>query len=393
MHPALGGSAIGQLETMTGTKIDRSHTKSTAPSFGEQMAATMMESFLQGLMSSAFGNDAARQAELERQRLEAERLAEIERQRKLEHARSERSRWDAESRESSTRRRSMLGDPSASSDVVSDILGDPDVVDLRGSKTLTPKLLREPEEKTTGTPITETPAANPLGGQLEEFKNMVAQNRDPAQLNTLLEDLRSQLSIETSRMKRMLDHQQFSVREIEDAGAQIQQASDNALERGVSLAADWMVDMSTDKLHATITKSLEAGTRTIESTQAASAVYAAGKAVPPTVDAAEMLKGETVGDRLAAMYNVAEASGFFEDVADNALKRYKDYLKYGKAIVDSAVDVTTEIVNMRRIAQHEASLEAYNQAFARMEPRVRTLVEKINITREAIAAADGYRKP
>ena len=401
----LGESAIGQLEGMTGQKIDRLNLSGGGmPSFQDQMAMGLAQGLVEGLVNGLFNNNnnaaAAQQAEMQRQIQELERVRaeELKRQR-IQRASDARSRWDAESEKDRQKRRSLLGEPDTNIDDIADILG-PDVVDLRDAKTLTPKLLREPEN--VGQPIfepaptakvnVETPVAAPVNSGLDRFSTMVAENRDPEKLNSILVDLRSQLSKETNNMRRLLAGQQLSVKEIQDAEAEIQQAVNNAKERGISMASDWWIDMSTDKLGVALQKAGEQvadGTRTLASTQAAAITYAGGKAIGPTLDTAEALTAPAIGDKLAAAYNVAEASGFFDGVGDKVLGRYKDYLKYGKSIVESAADVTTELTNMQRIGQQTENLGRYQEAFGKMDGRMKGLVEKIHITEEQLKAVGG----
>jgi len=172
---AYGASAIGQLEDLTGQKIDRPRidrepvpavpapaprpSSRNSSSTRALIVGTLMQSFLDGFNSA---NANAQQAELDRQLAEQQRLLEEQRARAARFLAASHLRefWDEQDRERSASLSGLLGvplqgtalfgiPPNPSSSAIRDMLApvdpfanDPNVVDLRGVTNPTPALLR-----------------------------------------------------------------------------------------------------------------------------------------------------------------------------------------------------------------------------------------------------------
>lgn len=387
---AAATSAIRQLELISGQKIDRPRQGgSRAPSFEEQMTGQLMGGLMQGLLSGLFSDDAARQAEIARQRAEearrvevARRKAEEERRRRIKFAGAERARWRAETDDLEAMAHAMsedwdgAGDADSLADALSD---DSIIVDLRDRTSDAPALLRGPEPPVRS-PEELARAKEKAERFARELREMSLENEDPEVLERRIAELRGRLSRVGNELRKLTENQLATVKQFEEIEESVRAATESAMKRGLSMALGPLM-----KRNKKILERLEkVKADSAAWTKMTKALKRANGFLESAVEAgeqAEQVRGQidwgtakrNLGEDLCHMAETLGVGG--------------QYLTLGKSIIDSSANVFTHLDAMQRVRQGEENLLLQGKARTVLVERQRAIVEELNRLKEHLGRA------
>jgi hypothetical protein len=402
----IGQSAIGQLQTMTGKKIQRFQGSSTYLSQGSPQPSPnqQMTNFLTGMFggmlsqaiqpgrqgSPGLASHDANQAEIEA------RLAQQKQEFLLRNQQALRS-WAQNyanqlNQQLLTQRSGSAEDLSAAqSSMWNGGLrppgGDPMVVDLSDARAMTPSLPGAPPP--ISAPVSADDVLKRRAEAQARLQQMMAENGDLKTLGQRFYDLEAQLDRLKKEAQGLGADGRELAREHDAWGAQVNQAVQNSLERGTSLLTGCLIPKGTAKGLEILQRNPEVFNGTVESI---SQLHNLTDFVTERAD--------QIGDVREAMDWVQAKRSLNKDldyIASNLGKVSKDWnpvsiqWKLGKNIVGSGLDVAQELDawgNQKGAAGDQLLLR---QKQGVMLTKMTALVGDLRTSREILAARLGVR--
>ena len=402
----IGQSAIGQLQTMTGKKIQRFQGSSTYLSQGSPQPSPnqQMTNFLTGMFggmlsqatqpgrqgSPGLASHDAKQAEIEA------RLAQQKQEFLLRNQQALRS-WAQNyanqlNQQLLTQRSGSAEDLSAAqSSMWNGGLrppgGDPMVVDLSDARAMTPSLPGAPPP--ISAPVSADDVLKRRAEAQARLQQMMAENSDLKTLGQRFYELEAQLDRLKKEAQGLGADGRELAREHDAWGAQVNQAVQNSLERGTSLLTGCLIPKGTAKGLEILQRNPEVFNGTIESI---SQLHNLTDFVTERAD--------QIGDVREAMDWVQAKRSLNKDldyIASNLGKVSKDWnpvsvqWKLGKNIVGSGLDVAQELDawgNQKGAAGDQLLLR---QKQGVMLTKMTALVGDLRTSREILAARLGVR--
>lgn len=413
--PLSAQSALGQLESMTGQKVQRfqgssayrkqltrpapSRTMKTHRPTPDQRAAGLLAGVFGGILSQALqggGHSGSWSAARDdQQALLEERLAQ---QRQEALARDQRAlRAWAQDYSSQLNRQllaqrggSLEGQAAAQSalwDGGSRVAGgDPLTVDLTDARALTPGSLKEsPAPK----PVTADEVLARRAEAQARLKQMMAENGDLKVLGRRFYELEDELARLKEEAARLGSDGRQLMREHEAWGAQVDQAVQRSLERGTSLLTGTIVPEGTADGLKTLRKNPKVWNGTLE---ALSGVNDFTDFVTERADRATAARDAV--DWAQAKQSLFQNVDYIATNLSQVSKAWKPLSmqwELGKNIVGSGLDVAQELdawANQKEAAGDQALLSQKQKA---LTGKMTALVEQLQASRSALAARLGVR--
>ena len=410
---ALGQSAIGQLEQMTGQKIDRFEggsayghgtSKTNSGLTQDRQIADILGGLLGQMLTKALeppkgGMSAAQVAQAQKLQQEA-----VERQQQQLHAwaasysqqmnrllsdqRQRRSKEDEESLENLSAALSSPwdGGPGVSpSGGLASALSDPaPVVDLSGSKTFTPSLLRAENGAPRSAKVTPDEVLKRRAEAQARLKAMMEEDKDLKRLGQRFYELESRLSY-LKRSAACLGSQGRNIAGDFDAwGLQVDGAVQNSIERGVSLVTGTLIPEST----AEGLKTLHENPKTWNSTlEAISQINDFVDFVNEMGDRYDF--GRQTIDWVKAKRNLYKDMDFIASNLGNVSKAWKPLTmqwELGKNIIGSGLDVAQELDAWGNMNEAEGDLTLLKVRQQALQARMSELVHALQASRAVLAS-------
>lgn len=419
-----GSSAIGQLEDMTGQSIDRGKPDTTfrgpqAPApkpkpSARAKANAEMATMLGGLLGdllvqsllapSPTGPTAADLARQEAQRQEALRQEQARDQAwanayssrmnaLISQQRQQRSAQDQAGLEGL---RSALSDGWDSgrgnpSNSLAAALSDPVpvAVDLRGSVTGMPSLLREADGTRRTTPVTADELLQRKAAAQARLKAMMAENQD---LRVLAERF-YQLEAELEQLKRQATSLGSEGRAIQQEmdywGWRVEQATQNCMERGASLLTGTLAPAGVKAGFKRLEKNPKLMGETLQSVKNLNSFLEFSTNLGDRYDAA----GQTL-DWLQAKRNLIKDVDFIASNLQYATGRMDPVSKaweLGKTLVGTSVDLAAELDGWGAQLERAGDIPLNRQKVDQVGRRIKVVMENLQGSRAEIAARLGVR--
>lgn len=417
MHPLVAQSALGQLESMTGQKVQRfqgssAHRYSTAGASTarsakppqltpDQRAASLLAGVFGGVLAQALRTPRPGSGPVARdeQQVRLEAWVAQQRQDAIHRDRLALRSWaeaysDRMNRQLEGQRQPPGGAEglAASQSGLWDgaprpLSGDPMVVDLRDARALTPGLLRgaPPAPK----PVTADEVLQRRAEAQARLQRMMAENGDLKVLGQRFYELEDQLSRLKEEAAQQGSDGRALAREHEAWGAQVDRAVQNSLERGVSLLTGTIIPEGTADGLKTLRGNPAVWNGTLE---ALSQVHDFTDFVTERGD--RVLAAREAVDWVQAKRNLNKDLDFIATNLQHVSKAWKPLStqwELGKSIVGSGLDVAQELDawgSMNSAAGDQQLLKVRQQA---LKTQMTALVTQLQASRGTLAAQLGVR--
>lgn len=420
--------ALGQLEALTGQKVNRNKVgtsftvrkpapapKKAAPSrsTANQQAAALVGGLLGNLLAQALepsgpsGPDPAELARIEAERQEALRREQAELQAwaqayasnmnaLVDHQRKQRTAQNGESLEGL---RASLSDgwdsagPGAagtSTNSLASALADPaPVVDLRGSRTFTPSLLREANGVKRTTPV----SADDLLKRREEaqarLRAMMAENQDLRVLGQRFYELEAELT-RLKGLARGLGSEGRSIqREMDYWGWRIEQATQACMERGTSLLTGTLLPGGVNAGMKRLQKTPKLWGQTMQSLSDLNDFTEFSTTLTDRYDAAGQAL-DWAKAKHSLMQNVDFIATNLQHVSGK-LSPVSLHWEVGKTLVGTSVDLAAEVDGWGAILERQGDISLVLQKQGALKGRLEAVVKDLQASRSQLAAQLGVR--
>lgn len=425
-RPAQSQDALSQLEALTGKKVDRSKVgtafkvRPPAPPARNQasrqaqmnrqnaaLVAGLFGSLLTDLLQPAgpTGPDPAELARLEAARQEALRQEQAELQAwangyssrmgaLVERQRQQRTSHNQESLEGL---RASLADgwdsgkgTPAGGDLAA-ALSDPApaVVDLRGSLTYTPSILREASGKKRVTPMSGDDLLKRREAAQARLKAMMAENQDLRVLGQRFYELEAELE----RLKRQARDQGSDARalqrEMDYWGWRIEQATQACMERGTSLFTDVLLPKGTAAGLKRLQRNPKLWGETVQSLANLNEFSEFAGSLADRYDAA----GQAL-DWVQAKRNLMKDLDFIASNVQHLSPKLESvslHWQVGKTLVGTSVDLAAELDGWGAILEGQGDAALLLQRQKVLKVRMEALVHDLQSSRAQIATQLGVR--
>ncbi len=374
------GCPQGPQQQQQGSKSSPAHAAPPALSPSQQMAVSLAGGLVQGLFTSMFDDSSEREAvaaaaAAERARYEAQARAAweaAERQRRAALVTSQRQRRDAEDDASMESLRAAMGEgfDSAPRDPLADALNDPAVVDLRGKQGVV-QPLRDGDPVLPVSQAAIDKAARDAADRRARYEKMVEENADAKVLAQRLSELEEKQNAVRDQLIDLKRSAKASIRMYEAAEADVREATDAAMERGMGLAVDALLAGKGKALdHLKTVKSDSAlwkeTLRSVEGVdKVAETINQAGEDVDWFRQQRDLAKDlEYLGDRVGIL---------------------GPHWAVGKSIVESGMGIRKELQAMRTIREQDGLNEAYKAKLEDLTAQNKKLVADLRRAREELA--------
>jgi hypothetical protein len=408
--PLAAQSALGQLESMTGQKVQR--FKGTSSYHGpsqptsEQQVARMMGGLFGQLLTEVFQTpagpdpaqtaraEALRQASLQReqQALLAWAAAYSERMNQLlTEQRQRRANQNQDSLEGLSTALSDPwngGGPAAQPSGLAAALSDPaPAVDLRDSRTLTPSLLRGENGALRAANVTVDEVLKRREEAQARLKAMMEENKDLKVLGQRFYELEDQLSRLKAEAARLGSDGRALTRDFDAWGWQVDKAVHNALERGVSLLTGTLVPEGTADGLKTLRKNPKTWNDTLK---ALSQIHDFADFVTEMGDRYDA--GRQAVDWVRSKRNLYKDLDFLATNLQYASKTWKPLStqwELGKNIVGSGLDVAQELDAWGNMNSAQGDLKLLKVRQQVLQTRLTELVGQLQKSRGTLATQLG----
>ncbi len=418
-------SALSQLEAITGQKVDRSKVgtsfkvrKPPPPrpktvsrqTLANQQNAALLGGIFGSLLAQALqpagpsGPDPAELARIEAERQAALRQEQAELQAwasayssrmnaLVEHQRQQRTSQNQESLEGL---RASLSDgwdtgkAPASGGGLAAALSDPaPVVDLRGSRTLTPSLLREANGTRRTTPVSTDDLIKHREAAQARLKAMMEENQDLRLLGQRFYELEAELD----RLKRQaagLGSEGRAIqRDMDYWGWRLEQATQAAMERGTSLLTGVIIPKGTSAGLKRLQKNPKLWNQTVQSLSDINDFSEFATTVADRYDAA----GQAL-DWVQAKHNLMKNVDFIATNLQHVSSRLEPvslHWEVGKALVGTSVDLAAELDGWGVILERQGDVSLVLQKQKVLQGRLEAVVRQLQASRSQLAAQIGVR--
>jgi|GEM_PF-7097980 len=347
----------------------------------QQMAVSLAGGLFQGLFSSMFDDSseraaaAAAAAAAERAKFEAQARAAweaAERQRRASLVTAQRQRRDAENDASLESLRAAMGGgfDTAPQDPLAAALNDPAVVDLRGKQGIV-QPLRDGDPALPVSQAAIDKAAREAADRRARYEKMVAENADAKVLAQRLSELEEKQGAVRDQLIDLKRSSKASIRMYEAAEADVREATDAAMERGMGLAVDALLAGKGKAIdHLKTVKSDSALWK--ETLQAVEGVDKIAEHINQASDDI---------DWLTSKRNLAKDLEYLGERAGILGPHWA----FGKSIVESGMDIRKELQAMRTIREQDGLNEAYRARLEVLSEQNKKLVADLRRTREELA--------
>ena len=424
-------SALGQLESLTGKKVDRFKAGPPRPTprpkqasrptlnTNQQLGLSFAGSLLGGLFSAALqpaaesgpsaaelaAQEAERRAELQRQQAELQAWAQGYATRMTGLIAAQRQQRTAQGQESLEGLRASLSDgfdrggDAAPGGGLASALADPPVVDLRHSRTLTPSLLRGPDavpslvREADGTRRTTAATSEDLLKRREalqaRLKSMMAENGDLRTLGQRFYELEAELARIRAEALRLGSQGRDIQRDMDLWGWWLDGAVQRNLERGSSLLMEVIVPKGTKSGLQTLQKNPQLWNKTLASMAEYNEFCEFIGTVKDRYDGA----GEAL-DWVKAKHSLFQHVDFLATRAElvtDKLEAVSLHYKVGKSILGSTVDLAGELDGWGVILQRQGDAALVLQKQKSVQLRLDAVVRDLQTSRTLIAAKLGVR--
>ena len=419
-----GGSATGQLETLTGQSIDRSKPDTTfrapqapapkpkpsARAKANKEMATMLGGLLGDLLVQSLlapgpsGPSAADLARQEAARQEALRQEQARNQAwanaysarmnaMISQQRQQRSAQDQAGLEGL---RSALSDgwdsgKGSPTNSLAAALSDPVAmaVDLRGSENLTPSLLREADGTRRTTPVTPDQLLQRKADAQARLKAMMAENQDLRVLGERLYQLEADLE-QLKRQATSLGSEGRAIQqEMDYWGWRVEQATQNCMERGASLLTGTLVPAGVKGGFKRLEKNPKLMGETLQSFKNLNEFVEFTTNLGDRYDAA----GQTL-DWLQAKRNLIKDVDFIASNIQHATGRMEPVSKaweLGKTLVGTSVDLAAELDGWGAQLERAGDIPLNRQKMDKVSRQIKVVMGNLQGSRAEIATRLGVR--
>ncbi len=420
-----GQDAISQLEALTGQKIDRSQVatsfrppvsrpKPRAPqglSVNQQISVMLLGGILENLFAQALqptapaGPDPAEQARLAAQQQEALRRQQAELQAwaqaysarmnaLVEHQRQQRA---AQNQQSLEGLRASLSDgwdsgkPAGGGGDLASALSDPfpTAVDLRGSLTYTPSLLREANGTKRTSPITADDLLKRREAAQARLKAMMAENGDLRLLGQRFYELEAELDRLKHQARGLGSDGRALQREMDYWGWRIEQATQACMERGTSLFTDVLLPMGTSAGLKRLQKNPKLWGPTLQSLSGINDFTEFTGGLMDRYDAA----GQAL-DWIQAKRNLMKDVDFIATNIQHLSSKLEPvglHWQVGKILVGTSVDLAAELDGWGAILEGQGDAALILQKQKAIQVRLEALVSNLQASRALIATRLGVK--
>lgn len=420
-----GQDAISQLEAISGGVIDRTRVDtsfkvpkprprakpvSTRVNTSNQVATNLMGGILDSLVSGILSSDSQGLDANEMARLEAERKADEARQQAELQAWAasycsrmntmvgqQRQQRSAENQASMESLKASLSDGwdtakagGAGGGLAADLADPlPDVVDLRGSTTLTPSLLREADGRKRTSPITADELLKRRQDAQARLQRMMAENKDLRLLGQRFYELEAELQ----RLKRQAGSLGTEGRLIQQdmdyVGWRIDQATQACLERGTSLLTDTLLPKGTEAAMLKLKGNPKLWNQTLQSFSDLNEFSEFTSTLGDRYDAA----GQAL-DWVQAKRNLMKDIDFIASNLKNVSSRLEPlslHWEVGKTLVGTSVDLAAELDGWGAILERQGDSQLLLQKQKVLGKRIEGLVQDLQRSRSQLAAQLGVK--
>lgn len=420
-----GQDAISQLEAIGGGKIDRTRVDTsfkvprprpkpkpvgTRVNVSNQIATNLMGGILDNLFSDLLASGSKGQDAAELARLEAERKADQQRQQAelqawansyCSHMNAmvgqQRQQRSAENQASMESLKASLSDgwdtpkPGGAVGGLAADLADPlpEAVDLRGSATLTPSLLREADGRKRTSPITADELLKRRQDAQARLQRMMEENKDLRLLGQRFYELEAELQ----RLKRQAGslgtEGRIIQREMDYVGWRIDQATQACLERGTSLLTDTLLPKGTEAAMLRLKKNPKLWNQTLQSFSDINEFSEFTSTLGDRYDAA----GQAL-DWFQAKRNLMKDIDFIASNVKNVSSRLEPlslHWEVGKTLVGTSVDLAAELDGWGAILERQGDTRLLLQKQQALGKRIEVVVEELQRSRSQLAARLGVK--
>ena len=417
-------SALSLLESITGQKVDRSKVQTTfkipkppppklkpvpwintTSGQNAQLLVGIFGSLLeQALQPSGPAGpspaDLAR-AEAERQQAHQQELAELQAWAGAYSAQmnalvqSQRQRRSAQGQESMEGLRASLSDgwdsgraPMAGGGLAA-ALSDPMVVDLSGSRTFTPSLLREANGTKRTTPISADDLLKRREDAQARLKAMMVENKDLRVLGQRFYELEAELAKLKRQATGLGSDGRAIQRDMDYWGWRIDQATQACMERGTSLFTDVLLPKGTAAGLKRLQQNPKLWSKFLHSLSEVNEFSEFAITVSDRYDAA----GQTV-DWVQAKHGLMQNVDFIATNLQNVSSKLEPvslHWTVGKAIVGTSVDLAAELDGWGAILERQGDAALTLQKQKVLMVRLEAVVQQLQQSRTQMAAQLGVR--
>jgi hypothetical protein len=416
--------ALSLLESITGQKVDRSkvQTKFKVPkppppklkpvpwlNSASQQRATLLGGIFGSLLEQAFqttgpaGPSPAElaRAEAERQQAHQQELAELQAWAGAYSAQmnalvqSQRQRRTAQGQESMEGLRASLSDgwdsgraPMAGGGLAA-ALSDPMVVDLSGSRTFTPSLLREANGTKRTTPISADDLIKRREAAQARLKAMMVENKDLRVLGQRFFELEAQLTKLKKEATGLGADGRAIQRDMDYWGWRIDQATQACMERGTSLFTDVLLPKGTAAGLKRLQQNPKLWSKFLHTLSDVNEFSEFATTVSDRYDAA----GEAM-DWVKAKHSLMQNVDFVATNLQNVSSKLEPvslHWTVGKAIVGTSVDLAAELDGWGAILERQGDAALTLQKQKVLMVRIEAVVRQLQESRTQMAVQLGVR--
>jgi hypothetical protein len=419
-----GTDALSQLEALSGGKVDRSkvgttfkvrppasrpktvHRQPTA----NQQAASLLGGIFGSLLAQAFapagpsGPDPAELARIEAERQEALRREQAELQAwagaysarmgaLVERQRQQRASLNQASMEDL---RASLSDgwdtgrPPAGGGGLAAALSDPvPVVDLSGSQTFTPGILREANGTKRTSPMSPDDLLKRREAAQARLKAMMEENQDLRLLGQRFYELEARLDLLRRQARDQGSEGRAIQREMDYWGWRIEQATQACMERGTSLFTDVLLPKGTAAGLKRLQKNPKLWGQTVQSLSEINDFSEFAGTLADRYDAA----GQAL-DWVQAKHSLMKNVDFIATNAQNVSSKLEPvslHWQVGKTLVGTSIDLAAEIDGWGAILERQGDTALLLQKQKVLKVRIEAVVKELQASRAQIAAQLGVK--
>lgn len=419
-----GTDALSQLEALSGGKVDRSKVGTTfkarppAPRpktvhrqpTANQQAASLLGGIFGSLLAQAFapagssGPDPAELARIEAEKQEALRREQAELQAwagaysarmgaLVERQRQQRASLNQASMEDL---RASLSDgwdtgrPPAGGGGLAAALSDPvPVVDLSGSQTFTPGILREASGTKRTSPMSPDDLLKRREAAQARLKAMMEENQDLRLLGQRFYELEARLDLLRRQARDQGSEGRAIQREMDYWGWRIEQATQACMERGTSLFTDVLLPKGTAAGLKRLQKNPKLWGQTVQSLSEINDFSEFAGTLADRYDAA----GQAL-DWVQAKHNLMKNVDFIATNAQNVSSKLEPvslHWQVGKTLVGTSIDLAAEIDGWGAILERQGDIALLLQKQKALKVRIEAVVKDLQTSRAQIAAQLGVK--
>ena len=268
-------------------------------------------------------------------------------------------------------------------------LSDPMVVDLRGSRTFTPSLLREANGTRRTAPVTADALLKRREDAQARLKAMMVENKDMRVLGQRFYELEAELSKLKREATGLGSEGRAIQRDMDYWGWRIDQATQACMERGTSLFMDVLLPKGTSAGLKRLQQNPKRWNKLLQSLSEVNEYSEFATTLSDRYDAA----GDAM-DWVQAKHNLMQNVDFIATNLQNASSKLEPvslHWTVGKALVGTSVDLAAELDGWGAILERQGDAALALQKQKVLMVRLEAVVRKLQLSRAQMAAQLGVR--